>query len=90
ETAILASMSVAAFLLFFSNTILPIETIPPSLKVLASFNPFVLGEAVMKKLILFQAPFSSLWFEFLMLIGYLSLFLVLTFLAKEIMKRRIQ
>src|SRR3989344_7723656 len=79
ETAVLASMSLAGFMLFFSNTILPIESIPPSLKVLASFNPFVLGEAVLKKLILFQAPLSTLTFEMFMLIGYLALFVVLTF-----------
>ena len=90
ETAVLASMSVAAFLLFFSNTILPIESIPPSLKVLASFNPFVLGEAVMKKLILFQAPLSTLTFEMFMLIGYLALFVVLTFLTRDFNKRKVQ
>lgn len=88
ETSTLAAMSVAAFLLFLSNTILPVETIPENLKWIALFNPFVIADSILKKLILFQAPLSSVLPQMYMLLSYLALFLVLGFLARLITKRR--
>ena len=89
ETSILAAMSASSFLLFFSNTILPIETIPPSLSWIASFNPFVLSDSILKKLLLFKGSFSSVATELYVLLSYLTVFLILTFLTRQITKRRL-
>ncbi len=89
ETSILAAMSVSAFLLFFSNTILPIETIPPSMSWIASFNPFVVADSVLKKLLLFKGSFSSIATELYVLLSYFTVFLILTFLTRQITKRRL-
>lgn len=88
ETSTLAAMSVAAVLLFLSNTILPVETIPENLKWIALFNPFVIADSMLKKLILFGAPLSSVLAQLYMLLSYLALFLVSSFLARLITKRR--
>jgi len=88
ETVVLAAMSAAFVLLFFSNTILPIETIPTSLKWIANYNPFVISEHVLKKLILFGASFWSVFYEFYMLMAYLGVFAVFAFIARELTKRR--
>ena len=89
ETSILAAMSVSAFLLFFSNTILPIETIPQNLSWIASFNPFVVSDAILKKLLLFKGSFSSIATELYVLLSYFTVFLILTFLTRQITKRRL-
>ena len=89
ETAIIASISIASFLLFFSNTILPIETIPDSLKNLALFNPFVIADTLLKKMILFQASLPEVLNFIYMLASYLAIFFVLAFIAREATKRRV-
>ncbi len=53
ESANVFSLVIILILLFFSNTILPLESIPLSLKNIILFNPFVIAEAALKKIIIF-------------------------------------
>src|SRR3989339_517878 len=54
ETTIFASVLIAAGLMFFSNTILPIETLSGSFKKFVLFNPLVILDISLKKIILFD------------------------------------
>jgi len=88
ETNAIASISLGFVLLFLSSAILPIEALPGIIKMIASFNPFYIGEVLLNKIILFQASFMKIWKEFALLGGYLVGAVVLTFIVKKMTKRR--
>lgn len=70
ETVTLASLSIGIFLLFFSNTIIPLETISGVTRKIIYYNPFILGESIIKKLLLFNAGFNEISLSFFILIGF--------------------
>lgn len=76
ETNTLASILTAAFLLFFSNTVLPLESMPIWMIAVAKFNPFVVGETLLKQTMLFTGANSAVYSNLLLLIIY---FVVLFF-----------
>lgn len=59
ETAALASVSASCLMLFLSNMILPLETMPLYIQSGARFNPFVVAERVLREAILFKVPLSA-------------------------------
>ncbi|MBI2573270.1 ABC transporter permease [Candidatus Woesearchaeota archaeon] len=77
ETAILASISVGSLCLFVSGVILPLEAINPLVEEVVSFNPFVISEKLVREVFIFQAPFTQIWMDLLVLLSYA----VLLFLA---------
>ncbi|MFH1839666.1 MAG: ABC transporter permease [Nanoarchaeota archaeon] len=88
ETALLAAIGIAALLMFFSNTILPIETITEKFKYIALFNPLVVSNSILKKMILFKASLGSVLPELYILLIALVVFFIFTFVAREFTKRR--
>ena len=88
ETTNIASISIGTVLLFFSNIILPIETVPLAIRKIAQFNPVVMGESALRQTLLFQEPLSNLSFTFYLLVGYVVLLALLTYLVQETTKRR--
>lgn len=70
ETGTLASISLGSFLLFVSGLILPLESISTGIRKIASFNPFVISEKVIRELFIFKAPISTIWEDILILVGY--------------------
>jgi ABC-type multidrug transport system permease subunit len=82
ETGILASISAGSILLFISGTILPIESFSPWLRDITFFNPYVLAEKVLRETFLFQTPFTSVFMDVLILLGY-GLILFLAILVGE-------
>lgn len=88
ETANLAVISLACILLFFSNTILPIETLPTAIKSIADYNPFILGADALKEILLFNAPLSSIETSFYILFGYIIGLFILIHIARTFSKRR--
>jgi len=88
ETTILATISVASLLIFFSNTILPTESIAGDFKYVAMYNPLFITDLLIKKTILFNAAIQSLIPEMLVLLGGMLLFLVLTLFGRKITKRK--
>ena len=54
ETTTLASISVASVLLFFSNTLIPLESMPNFFQTLTVYNPFVLSQDIIRESLLFQ------------------------------------
>jgi ABC-type multidrug transport system permease subunit len=89
ETIVFASVLIAAILMFFSNTILPIETISAMFKDFAIFNPVVVLDMALKKIILFGYSYSSLLEEFYILGGFFVSFVVLSYIGRKINKKRL-
>ncbi len=83
ETGTLAAITVSSILLFFSSVVLPIETLPPLVKSIADFNPFVISESMLKQAMLFQFGFRELGTQILIFLVYvLILFGILLGLQK--------
>ncbi|MBI2129001.1 ABC transporter permease [Candidatus Woesearchaeota archaeon] len=88
ETSTLASISVGAIMIFLSNLILPLESMPDYVRQVAAYNPFVISEVVLRKLMVFNSPFIVIKNEIGMLIAFVVLFIGLTLGAQQLMKHR--
>ena len=87
ETTIFAGVLISALLMFFSNTILPVETISSGLKNIAMFNPLVITDSALKKVILFGLDLSHVINEIYVLAGFFLLFAILSYLGRKVTKR---
>ncbi len=87
ETALLISISVISLLLFFSNTILPIETVSGTLQKYVGYNPLVVADSMLKKTILFGVGLGSMMDEIYVLIVASLVLFVFAFFAKRLTKR---
>jgi len=87
ETIIFSSVLIAAVMMFFSNTILPIETISSSFKNIAVFNPVVACDLALKKVISFGFDYSFILGELYILGGFLGFFLILSYVGRRITKK---
>ena len=87
ETTIFAAVLTASVLMFFSNTILPIETISGSFNKFAMFNPLVVSEIALKKVILFDFNVFTILPELYILGGFLLVFVTLTYIGRKVTKR---
>ncbi|HLC55400.1 MAG TPA: hypothetical protein VJJ75_02600, partial [Candidatus Nanoarchaeia archaeon] len=72
------------------NTILPLETLPLAVKKIASYNPFVIGEIILKKLMIFQTGISGVQETLLLVVGAVAGIFVLVLLANALSKRAAQ
>ncbi|MEK6812928.1 MAG: ABC transporter permease [Nanoarchaeota archaeon] len=90
ETSILAAISISSIFLFFSNTILPLETLPVVIKKIASYNPFVIGESMLKKLMVFQSGIAGVQEMLLLVIGVVAGVFLLVLLTNALSKRATQ
>ncbi len=83
ETSLLAAISFNSVLLFFSNTILPIENMPTAIKEIAMFNPFVIGQKLINKILLFQMGIDSSLY-------YILVYIVLLILGVILIQKKIK
>lgn len=74
ETATLAAVTVGATLLFISDVIVPLESMPEAFAYIASFNPYVLGSSLVRMALLFDASVASMVADTLLLAGYIAAF----------------
>lgn len=86
ETVIFASVFVAALMMFFSNTILPIETFLSGFKNIANFNPVVLCSLALKKIVSFGYSYDSILDELYYLGGFFITFLILSLFGRKLSK----
>ena len=73
ESATLAAASTSLLFLLFSNTILPLEALTGTLRDIVTYNPFVIGESILKRLILFDSNFTVIYhyiYTLLIFIGF--------------------
>jgi len=87
ETIIFSSVLVAVLMMFFSNAILPIETISSSFKNIALFNPLVVCDMALKKIILFNFNYGSIANELYILGAFFLGFAILSYIGRKITKR---
>ena len=73
ESAILTATFAATGLLFFSDAIIPIETMSPWLGAIAKFNPFVVASSLLRKTIVLNATIGTFWQDLLLLMFYCAL-----------------
>jgi len=77
ETSIIGAVSVACILMFFSNTIIPVESMPSYLASIAMYNPYLIAGNLIKKLFLFNASLSSVTAEIYVLLSFAAAFVIL-------------
>jgi ABC-type polysaccharide/polyol phosphate export permease len=77
ETGVLASISLGSLFLLFSGMILPLESVSAFIRGIASFNPFVLAERLVREIFLFGSPLDSLFRE----LGILGVYALVLFIA---------
>jgi ABC-type multidrug transport system permease subunit len=87
ESVILAALSSAITLLFFSNTILPLETLSSYSRQMVQYNPFIIGESVLKNLFLFGSGFEAVSLQFYILSGLSLALLIGTIMAQKLSKK---
>lgn len=81
ETANVISLFVIIGSLFFSNTILPLEAVPIYLKQLVLYNPFVIAEFALKKMIVFGFVLDKIKDHIVTLVWYNVIFLIVAYLS---------
>ncbi len=84
ETANLAGITAAALLLFLSDVVVPLESMPGWLASLARFNPIVIGGSLVRKVLLFDLPLSSLWGALGILLGYIAVAAIVLFVVHRL------
>src|SRR3989344_2529322 len=87
ETSTLGAMFVSSILLFFSNTILPLESLPSTFKNIAMFNPFVVSESMLREIILFDTGFMSIINYVYILSGFIIVLIGILVSLRLIKKR---
>ena len=87
ETIIFSSMIVAALFMFFSNVILPLENISGGLMKFLKFNPLVVSDLALKKIILFKFGFGAITNELLVLGGFIIIFFILNVVFRKFTQR---
>ncbi|MBI4151556.1 ABC transporter permease [Candidatus Woesearchaeota archaeon] len=92
ETANLGSISLGSVFLLFSGIILPLEAVPPLVRSVAEFNPFVLSEKLVREVFLFGSSLGQNLLDIGILVAYaIVLFVVIlvmeTFLHKHLVKK---
>ncbi|MBD3354988.1 hypothetical protein GF361_03305 [Candidatus Woesearchaeota archaeon] len=67
EGGVLFSLIITSIMLFFSNTILPLENMNIMIQKMAKFNPFVLAENALRKSIIYDVGLMFMWKELLLM-----------------------
>ncbi len=83
ETAILASISLGSLCLFISGVVLPLEALNPTFRQIVSFNPFVIAENLIREVFIFNAAFSAIWIDLIVLLSYAILFFLVILLIES-------
>ncbi|MBI2102971.1 ABC transporter permease [Candidatus Woesearchaeota archaeon] len=89
ETATLASISLGSVFLLFSGVILPLEAVPPFIRAIASFNPFVLTEKLVREVFLFGAPLSQNLLDLGILAGYAIVLFVAILIMESLLHKHL-
>ena len=83
ETSTLGAISVGSLLLFFSNTILPLEALPTTVREIVKYNIFVVGEDLLRKTLLFEYQISQLLTPLGILVAYIVVLIILIIAIRQ-------
>lgn len=89
ETGTLASISAGSIFLFLSDLILPLESMPAYILKIARFNPFVIGQNILRKAIIFGTKIDVMADEVYLLIIYCVLLIVAIFMTSAFLRQTI-
>ena len=81
ETAILGGVTASFILIFVSNLIIPIESMPAIISAIANLNPFVIASDLLRRSLLFDSGFSLrllLFFGYVIVAGLIAFIVFLT------------
>jgi len=84
QGSLLGSLSMASIFLFFSNTILPVESLSPVMKKMVAFNPFVISEQAFRKIMIHGLHRGLLMNELYLILIYIFLLILLIFLLAKV------
>jgi len=87
ETNILASISIIFLFIFFSNTLLPLQSMPDYFVQIAGYNPFVISVELIKKIVVFDLAWSSMANDVYLMMGYTISFFVLLQMFQSVFRR---
>jgi ABC-type polysaccharide/polyol phosphate export permease len=87
QTVTLATISAAMIMLFFSNTILPLETLSSYTRNIVQYNPFIIGETMLKKVLLFGSSYTGIAEPVYLLLGFSFSVLIGAILARSLSKK---
>ncbi len=90
ETSSLAAISAASIMLFFSNTVLPLETLPTLIVKIARYNPFVIGESMLRKIMIFQYGLGSLAQQIYIALGVLAVLFIVALISNSVNKKAVR
>ena len=86
EGVVLGTVSVALILLFFSNTIIPLETLSSYTRELLQYNPFIIGETILRNILLFNTGLSTVQNQIYILLGLSILIFIAAYIAQKFSK----
>jgi len=92
ETGTLATITSGSVFLFLSSVIIPLESMPPLIRQIAAFNPFVVCERVLREVLLYNPEIKVIQTDLYIIIGYsIAFFLFIVafheFLNKHFMQK---
>lgn len=88
ETATLGALTLSFIMLFFSSTVLPIETMPSYVQAIAYVNPFVVSEAALRQSIVFSYGFGSVAKYIYLMFAYSVILFGAAYVLQKITKRQ--
>jgi ABC-type uncharacterized transport system permease subunit len=77
ETATIGAISLGTILLFFSNTIVPLETLPSSIQRIVEFNMFVVSDTILRNIIIFELGLKESLPEIQILLIHIAVFVII-------------
>ena len=76
ETATVGAISLGTILLFFSNTIIPLESLTASIKQVVNYNMFVVSDTILRKLLIFEVTLQDVLPQIYILLGHIAVFII--------------
>jgi len=80
----MSTIAIGSILIFFSNLILPLETLSPIIQKISLFNPYVIASEGIRKATLFGLGFNSLYKDMIIIFAYSIILLILTVVVKKV------
>lgn len=88
EGITMSTITIGSILIFFSNLILPLETLSPIIQRISLFNPYVIASEGIRKATLFGLGFSSLYRDMITLLAYCIILITLTVVVKKVISSK--
>ena len=88
ETTTLAAITLASIMLFFSSTVLPLESMPYNFMKVSAYNPFVISVELLKQSMLFNLGFENLSSRLMILLGYIIAAFIIVVKTQDLLKHK--